>query len=272
MSKKKIVGDSVLISFLKLNSNNRFRLLTESALPGYKISKEALDELVTKRLIRGTDKLGNYVITAEGVWEIESKNNSLDKSKLLEFLDKSFFSVYNASEKPLTEKEKVALFAMIAARAFSKDSSVDLKKTALTKDTWQAVLNKSLEKLKSLELVSKLETTDLYKNHGNEHPVSYVFKRINELTKKTRGIYQSPGHQVYYLDIFSDGEITKEKLKHLIKQVLGGQGLSTTTMNELDTFCREVAHKDNIYLFDTDKHLFAKPKYDEILREALLYS
>ena len=272
--KKKIVNDSILITFLKLTSNNRFRLLTESTLPAYKLDKTILKELVTKKLIRGTDRLSHFVITAKGIWEVESKNGSINNNKLLEFLDNWLFNYYHDSEKPLSEKEKVVLFAMIAARAFSKDSAVNLRKSETIKDKWGELLNKSLEKLRALGIISKLEGNELFKKQGNEHPVSGLFRRTNNLTKKIKGIYKSPGGKIlgsiYYLDISIGGDLSKDKLKYLFKRVLGSVDLTPTKMNELDNFCRDTAHKENIYLFDTNTHLFSKPKYDKIIRDILL--
>ena len=61
----KITNKSILISFFSFKSNDRYKLLSESAIPSYKIPKDILVELENKNLIRATDTLNSYAITAE---------------------------------------------------------------------------------------------------------------------------------------------------------------------------------------------------------------
>ncbi len=271
-NKKKMKENSVIISFLDLKSNDRYRLLSESSIFSYKIPKEILSELQNKKLIRNTDTLNSYTITAKGIWDIENKNNFISELILLDYLDQKFFNVYNVSEKPLTDKQKVIIFSMLAARTFSEKSSVDLKKDETVMNTWKEIVDKSYEKLKSLNLISELDQKDLYGKSGNEHPVSNLYRHTDELPKKTRGLFKALGNQKYFLDLLQNNEISKETLSFLFKQIFNNKVLSTSEINEIDSFCREIAFTKNIYLFDPRDHIFSKPEYDEIIRETLLFS
>jgi hypothetical protein len=268
---KKLKERSVIKSFLKITSNVRFRFLKDSSVPKYKIPRDIFNDLIDKKLIRNTDKVDFYTLTLKGIWEVENKNNIMSNDILLEFLDKSFFNVYNISEKPLSEKEKVIIFSMIAARAFSEKSSVDLKKGETALNSWEEIINKSYEKMKSLPLISKLEQEDLYGKPGNEHKVSSLFRHTDALPKKTGGLFKAVGKQKYFLDLFKE-EIAKENLIYLLKQILGEKILSMKEINDIDTFCRDIAHNKNIFIFNAKEHIFSKPEVDEVIRDALLLS
>ncbi len=271
----KLKENSIIISFLYIKSNDQYRLLNESSIFSYKIPKEIINNLQDRKLIRNTDTLNNYVITAKGIWDIENKKNILNEIKLINYIDNKFFNVYKLSEKPLTDKQKVILFSMLAARTFSEKSSIDLKKDESIMNTWKEIVDKSYEKLTSLGIISELDKDDLFgkkENKRNEKPVSHLYRHTDELPKKTRGLFKAIGKQKYFLDISKDSEISKESLGFLFKQIFESKVLSLTEINEIDTFCQEIAFTKNIYVFDPREHIFSKPEYDEIIRETLLDS
>ncbi len=271
-NKKKVNENSIIITFLDLKSNVRYQLLNESSISSHKIPQKILIDLQNKKLIRSTDTLNSYTITAKGIWEVESKNSIINETILLDYLDQKLFNVYNISDKPLTDKQKVILFSMIAARTFSEKSSIDLKKEETVMDTWKEIVDKSYEKLKSLNLISKLDQKDLYGKVGTEHPVSNLYRHTDELPKKTRGLFKALGNQKYFLDLFQNSEISKENLDFLFKQIFENKVLSSADIYEIDKFCRDIASTKNIYIFDPREHLFSKPEYDEIIRDLLLFS
>jgi len=269
--KKKLKNSSVLISFLEIKSNVRFRLLSESSIPCFKIPREALTNLLTRRLIRGTDEIDNYTITARGVWEYENGKNIIDEVFLIKYLDKKFFG-FEDSQKSLSDKEKIILFSMIAARTFSKKSPIDLKKDETTNNIWQDILYNASEKLKSLDIISEKNQKEfhgkLYAPKGNEHPVSNIIRHSDQLPKKTKGLYKAPGEQKYYLDIYKDSKISKENLSYLFWLIFDDK-LSDTVIEEVVNFCREIAYDKNIYIFNLQEHIFSRPEYDDIIRDSI---
>jgi len=51
----------------------------------------------------------------------------LDENDLIKFIDDNYFDLFETG-KPISEKEKVILFGLLSARAFSEASSVDMRK------------------------------------------------------------------------------------------------------------------------------------------------
>jgi len=276
-NKSKIDNKSILISFFNFKSNVRYKLLSESAIPAYKMSKDILDELKNRNLIRATDTLDNYTITANGIWEIENREGTLDLSGFLNHIDKKLFNVYVDSNKPLNEKQKVIVFSMIVARAFSDKSTVDLNKNEDTTNAWKEITDQTYYKLRDLGIISnlKIESNDplsLYGNSSADQPVSNLYRHTDKLPKLTKGIFKAPGGQKYFLDISNDANIFKEQLKYLFELIIGTSKISYSEIDEMYTFCCDIANKKNIYVFDPIKHIFSKSKYDEIMRDVLLFN
>ena len=271
--KKKIIYDSILITILKTYKNDCAILIKNSALNTNKINKEVLEKLISEELIRSTDELNTYFISAKGIWEVEIKSNSININKMIEFISDEYFNFYNTLEKPLSSKHKVILFAMIAGRAFSKTSATKLNGN-VARDKWQEVLERAAEKLRDTSIIPKnFNTTEnLFQKRGNESPVGYLFRHNTDLKEKTKGLYQFNGMREYFLDVSFEEKIFEDKLNYLIKLLLGDTKLSHAEIELLAKFCKEVAHKENIFLFDIKNHLFAKPKYDKIIRDAFLFS
>lgn len=276
-NKSKITNKSILISFFSFKSNDRYKLLSESAIPSYKISKDILGELENKKLIRATDTLNSYTITANGIWEIENRDGTLDITGFLNHIDEKYFNAYVDSNKPLNEKQKVIIFSMIAARAFSDKSTVDLKKNEDTTNAWKEITDQTYHKLKDLGIISnlKIESKDpksLYGNPKTERPVSHLYRHTDMLPKITKGIFKASGGQNYFLDLSNDPDMFKERLNYLFDIVIGKTHISYLELDEIYNFCCDIANKKNIYVFDPTEHIFSKSKYDEIVRDVLLFN
>lgn len=267
MMKKKLKNNSVFLSFLEIKSNVRFRLLSDSSIPRFKIPRDILTNLQTKRLIRGTDEINTYTITARGVWEFENKKNVISEASLVEYLDKKLFNIYGSWKKP-TDKEKIILFSMIAARTFSEKSPVDLKKDDATMDAWRDILDEACEKLKSLKVVSKIDKKIWHEKKGNEHPVSHLIRHTDALPKKTKGLYKAAGKQRYYLDLYKDSQISKENLSYLFWLILNGK-ISITLIEEVVNFCCKISYDKSIYIFDLEEHIFSRPECDDIIKDSI---
>lgn len=266
----KLKENSVFLSFLKIRSNNRLKLLEDSAINPGIVPKEVLSSLLSSGLIRQTDKINNYVVTAKGVWEIEK--NSLGPDKLISWIDEEYFNQYHSSDKPLTDQEKVVLFSMIAIRSFSKTSAINLKKGGGMLETWGRVLEEANEKLKELNIISELKKDDLYGGFENETKVSGLFRRLTNLPKKTKGLYFSGGNSLYFLELSKEGKINKENLSYLLKQIWGGKKLSSKEVEEVYNYLCTTASKMSIYVFDLTGRVFSKPIYDSEVKDSLYNS
>ena len=219
-NKRKIIKESIFISFLKMSSNTSYELLSESSIHAHKISSEIIDELQNLNLIRGTDSLNKYAITAIGIWEVENKTNLINLPKFLAYLDEKHFDVYANSSKPLNDKQKVIIFSMIAARTFSEKSTVDLKRNDDTTNAWKEITDQVYCKLKDMGIISnlKIESQDgksLYGKPGTEKPVGNLYRHTDKLPKLTKGIYKALGQQKYCLDLSDDCGLFKEQLTYV---------------------------------------------------------
>lgn len=270
-NKKNIIKRSVFFTFLNLKSNVRGQLLREATIPSYKINRDALFHLESNNFIRKTETLGNYTITAKGIWEIEQKKNILNITNLLEFLDDKLFNISKFAEKPLSDKQKIVILSMLAIRCFSEDSPLDLKTTEQILNVVKETVDKTYQLLKSLQLISKLNEDDLYGKKGNEHPVSNLFRHTDELPKLTGGLFKAAGNQKYYLDLYNKDQISHDGIKSLFEKIIGEKKLTFIEMEMLSDFCQKISHEKSIFLFsDIKKHVFSKTKFDDVIKDSLM--
>lgn len=267
--KRKLSKNSVLFSLKDMKSNDRFKILKNSAITSSGVSKEIVDELLNKGFIR-MERINEYILTALGIWEIESKDNILDTEKLIKDFDEEIFNLYKTAEKPLIDKEKLILFSMIGARAFSQKAALNLKKDDTSNDAWKEIFDTSYEEMRNLNLISSTKEK-LYEKKGNGTPLSYLLCRANDLYKKTKGIFVQDGKQKYFLDISIDEDVDVDKLAYLLKLIFAEIKLNGKEIDEVYKFFSELAYKKNNYIFDTTEH-FSKPKFDSVIKEALLAS
>lgn len=260
-------GNSVLVSMLNVKSNEAYKLLSESGINLISITHETFDSLHAYGFIRMAEKPEKYIITVKGIWEIESQNGGMNADILLEHIDQKFFDLFSKAGQ-LTEKEKVILFAMIAVRAFSAESALDLKKGDIVLVRLEEILTSSHEFLAKHHVIDRLKLVDLFGAKGNEHPVSHLIRHTDALLKRTRGIYKTLGKQKYYLDIYDDTHLSKDGLITLFGFVFGS-GMNIELKYEVAEFCSSNAYEQSTYLFDLNVHKFANPIYDEQFNEAL---
>jgi len=263
---------SVFIWFIEIKSNDRLRIMLDSHLKSIKIPEETLNSLIKNKLIRETNVLGDYVITAHGVWEYEASKNIIDNNKLLQHIDDKYFDTYKEIGKSLSSKEKVIIFSMIAARSFSINSTVYLKNEKSILDTWEDIIVESYKLLNLLGFIGASSEGSLFGKLGNEHKVSALIRHTDSIAKKTRGIYVCAGtrDQRYYLDIYKDGKLNSDNLKFLFRLIFEGKKFSAIEMDTICKYCDTVASSKSIYIFNIREHIFHKPEYDTSIRDALL--
>ena len=267
---KKVAGNSIITKFNNIKSNDRMELLNNSSIERLQVPHSTLDTLINQDLVRETDSVGRYVITAKGVWEIESRKGIMSLTSLLNLVDDKFFNIYKEAQTPISEKHKLILFAMIATRAFSSDSSVDLKMGEKAKNAWMNILSESYDFLSALGVVKNLPRDQIFGRAGNEHPVSNVFRHTDKVPKQTRGLFKAPGDQKYFLDVCEGSSVSSEKLGFLLSQIFNQTDFNISVINKISEFCNRIASTQNVYVFAVSKHIFSNPIYDNIIRDALL--
>ena len=267
---KKLRGESVLLSCLQVKKNVRYRLLSDASIDKFGVLSKELQDLLAGGFIRESAEMSRYSITAKGIWEIETEEGILSQRRLVEYLDHKNFDLFSKKSR-LTSKEKVIVLSLLAARAFSESSCVDLKKDDATMNGWGRVIEKAYELLRALGLISDLEREKLLKTEGNEHPVSHLIRHTDALPRKTKGLYTAPGKQRYYLDLSDEREIPIDKVAFMFRLVFEGD-LGLDGMDRVLKFCNTVAYDDAILVFELASHIFANPSFDEVVKEGLRLS
>lgn len=263
---KKLKDKSILISFLRINKTPRYKLLTKSAINSAKVPTKILNFLLSEQLIGSTDEIETYTITAKGVWLVENERGALNEDSFISYIDKEYFTI--TVQKKVTDKEKVILFSMLVARTFSETSSLHLETGSPSVDVWKEILDASCDKLISLKIISKTAKDDLYTKAGNEHVVSNLIRHNIYLSPKIKGIYHSLGKQKYYLDIYNNSQISKDKLSYLFWKIFNGE-LNSESLEEVAKFCSKMSNDMSIHVFNLDDHIFSTPKYDLIVKDCL---
>jgi len=272
--KSSLVENSVLITLLKTQSATRYRLISKSKLAAIDVAGDALSSLLGKGFVQSTGDFDSYIMTAKGVWKFECELRILNEDKLFSYLNDNYFTTGNLLTKDKTElndKERVILLTMIAARAFSEASAVDLKMGDVARDKWKEILCCSFILLKEMGFLQNTKKTSFGDNEGNEHFVISLFRHNTKMLQKTQAIYRYTGEYVYYLDLFRNGALSTEKLSYLFWKIFQGN-ITQQQIDRITQFCNEVASKEQIFLFDMTKHKFGLPNYDRIIKNCLLDS
>jgi hypothetical protein len=267
---EKLREGSVFLSCLEVKNNVRFKLLNEAAVESFRIETGVLADLVAEGLVRQSANASSLTLTAKGIWDVEKSQGIIDEARLVEYLDQKHFDLFGGTPK-LTDREKVIILSLIAARAFSKESCVDLHKDDATMDIWQRIIEKSLPALKDLGIAGKLSSDVLLARRGNEHPVSDLLRHSDALQRKTKLLFLAPGKQKYYLGLYDGSTIAVDKLGFLFHLIFEDR-LDVDDMDKVLALCADVAHNDGILVFDPAEHPFAKPGVDDKIRESLIRS
>lgn len=267
-SNKRLISNSILLTFIKLKSNDRNLILNKSALPRHQTKKDEHTQLLQQGLIREADgKIDQHVITAKGIWEIEKEKKLISDLQVLAFIEREYFTFVEAN-KPLSDKEKMVLLSMVLARVFSSDVAMHLTSDSVM-DVWRDIFIIAHDFLKENKLVFSDADHDLSrKEKGNAHPVFYRMVRLNNLPKSTHNIFKFSEKRKYYLDIDIDSDEGAKKISLILRLVF-------ERVPDFNLFCEtlklsnEIAYTHATKVIDNTKYL--SPKYDKVIEGALKY-
>lgn len=241
---KKFKDDiSIFVRFLQANSNSVLDYLDSAAISSDKIDPIVLQELIDCGYIRLSKDFSKYVMTGNGVWVIENLLEIIDLQMLLNAIDEYKYNVKWGGK--LSDKEKVVILSLIALRAFYEKTPLNRKNKADFVSNVYEVIMKSHDFLNN-----NLNNfnVDLLKEK-RENKVDAVFVRLQNLPKKTHGIYKF-GNSKSWLDIYSekDNLINKENLGYLLWKIFGGD-LNLEKQDAINNFCSEILldHKNYVY-------------------------
>src|SRR3989338_3793566 len=96
---KKSKSKSIIILFLDMNSNNRFRLLSQSSLDILSVPPLELNWLKNNNLVRDIDEINKITLTGKGVYIEEKRRIQINEEVLIDCIDDEFFNINSFSSK-----------------------------------------------------------------------------------------------------------------------------------------------------------------------------
>ncbi|MFX0133131.1 MAG: hypothetical protein ACFFDN_05755 [Candidatus Hodarchaeota archaeon] len=268
---KKLEKNSVFLTILKTRKNNIYSYMNNSKISKNLLIDNILQKLLEEGFVQSFEGINNYVITIKGIWKYESINDIINLNKLFVHINKhKMFNLKKDIKMDVIDTEKMLLFGMISARAFSKDSSVDLKKDDFTKEKWKEVFEKSHSLLKNMKFLTK-DYEKIFTGTKNVHIISSLFRHANKLPKKTKTIYRYSGNHEYYLNIFHNNIFNEDELSYLLYLIFNGD-LNSLQITEIVQFCNNISNEYFIYLYDPNNYLFYMPEFDVHIQRSLIKS
>lgn len=262
----KLKKKSILISFIELKSNSRYRYIIDSAQELNQYNKSDINELINNKLIRETENINNYAITGKGIWSIEG-DSLISIEGFIEYIDNKYFDIAISNEK-ITDKEKVILFSLITARSFSEASAISLKNDSLVLDSCKRIIDNSYLILYEFKIIK--EINNLFGKKGNEHIVSHLIRHTDALPKKTKGIYKASGNQNYFLEIVENDDIINiDKLCYIIQCIVSSNTyIKFNDILSIFENCKIISYNEAAYLNTNLNKSFINPYYDDIIKNA----
>ncbi|WP_321429046.1 hypothetical protein [uncultured Methanolobus sp.] len=263
----KMQKSSIYLTFLRGNKNNILQYLDDSAVFSENLDPQVAHELVEKGFIRSGNDFSKYVMTAKGVWEIESLLGKISFEILMDDIDEYKYDIKWGGDLP--NKEKVVILSLVALRAF-------YEKTPLNRKNGE----KSIQNIHQvvLETINFLNSSiDDFKydmpKETRESPVNSIFARLQKLPELTRGIYKFNKESQSWLDIYDEEKetLSEDKLSYLLWKVFGGN-LSFEEQNKINAFCNNVLYNHKNYVYNSEElqsFVFADISYQNAISNSL---
>lgn len=267
-NENKLVEGSIFKQLLWSWSNQVLEYLDSASVSSEKIDPLILNELIEKEFVRGGSEFSKYVLTAKGVWEIEATLEKIDSQLLLDYIDKSKYFVKWGGN--LSNKEKVVILSLIALRAFCEETPLNRKNGIRSLDNINEVMTKSIIFLKENVNDFNLKLSE----DAREGPINSIFARLQELPKKTRGLYKfNKKESKGWLDVYDEekGKLSEEKLAYLLWKVFGGN-LSFEKQNTINKFCNDILYDHKNYVYNSkeiESFIFSGIAYQNIISNSL---
>lgn len=265
----KYVGGSVFLGLLAMGSKTRrMRVLLDAAVSASALGSSG-SELVVLGLADHAGADHRITLSAKGIWEAEQSKSILDTAGLLTYIDEKWFNCFAESKSALTDKEKLILFTLLAARAFSAETGVRLSRKQ-THRAWVELVLSASDFLRSYDIIGDIGTEEALRPASagtGPPPVVKFFRHTDDLPKKTDGIYIAKQLN-YYLDLESDGAIDKGRLARLFGLILEEKA-DFTTAEALGSFCRDRAYDIAVQVLPPNAPNFASLEFDQLLESSL---
>lgn len=262
---RKVNKNSIILSFLRMTSNTIMDYLDKASVNSSDIPPKLTQNLIEKGFIRGGEEFSQYIITAMGVWEIETYLRSINSDILIDEIDRYKFEIKKGGN--LNNQDKVITLTLIALRSFYEKTPLNRNNESALEKILE-ILNESKGFLKSMDRVSDFEFT----KPSNEDYVEAIFRRSNDLKKRTRGIYCFGGKK-HWIEIYDENtkEISQDKLGYLLWKIFGGD-LSIEQQDKITQFCENIQNRYKNYVYNANERqdfVFSTIRYKNIIKDAL---
>jgi len=263
------VRGSIYLGLMEMRSKTRrMRVLLDASLGGNALGSLG-GELVGQGLAvyAGADR--RITLSAKGIRTAEQIKGVLDLDGLLSYMDNKWLSLFDEVGGAPNDKERLVLFALLAARSFSPETGANMTRKE-TFGAWTELLISSSAFLKERGFSQELELTAILSTSNvgpGLHPLRNFFRYTENLPRKTDGIYVASAN-VYYLGLLADGAIDKTKLAFLFRLVLEDRA-DFAMIGEIGDFCRDRAYDTAVKVLPLGHQSFASQEIDRLIVDAL---
>lgn len=271
IKKKKfqIRKNSMFITLIEATQSNVLQIIHNSAIPGHTLSSESLKQLLEQKMIKKNDDTLKYIITARGIWAAEKRLDIINETVLLDYFETKKFSLPIEKTEDLEYREKVIIFSLIATRSFSKKSWLNVQSQSGLQECLKDIFDLAAQKLVDLNVITPKNKTELYYRAAHDPPALSILRRVPGIQARTKFIYQHDTSLHYWLEMPESDDEFVSKLAWLFFMIFK-EKLSFENLDSINEFCIEISHEKSIFVFDLDQHTFASPKYDELVKDAII--
>lgn len=264
------VGGSVFLGLMAMGSKSRrMRVLLDASVPAGALGSAGAD-LVAAELADYASADKRITLSAKGIWAAEQTRDTLDPARLLDFIDQKWFDCFAESRSLPNDKEKLVIFTLLAGRAFSVGTAVDLSNKRVHVP-WTDLTLSAEEFLRDYGIITDSRVTEALRSEGTGTslpPVVKFYRYTEYLPKKTEGIYVAKGNNNFYLDIDTQGVVDPAKLTYLFKLVLDDQA-DLAFAEAIADFCRDRAYDIAVRVIPQTEPNFASLEHDRLMKSAL---
>jgi hypothetical protein len=266
LSKKKLEKKSAFLTLIKLSSNDAYKIISNSSMKFDNVFHDEISNLRRMNYVSIPDekeKLDELVISARGIWHIETSQGILGLNEILDYLQSTKLE-FPKAKQTLTDNEKVIICSMLAIRTFSENVNMDLTSSDLCR-RWQDIIeNEIIPKLRERNLI-KIESV-IDKRTGND-PIPYLLRHANDLPQKTNSIFEPTKRNKYYLSLnIENRRKSISQITYLLKKIFSEID-SDQTSTDIYTFLCDIAHSHSLFVVQSFD--FINNDWDQILKESL---
>ncbi len=258
----------IVLMIAKKKSNDRSKILRDSAIDSNYIDDELKNELIDGGYVQTIANTSQLSLTAKGVWTVESKEEGTSIEDLISGIDDLYYNEFKGMR--ITSSNKIVVFAMISMRTFSENSTVDVKLEKNVSEYWWKIFLEVNDFLLKMGVISEKDSLRKEKpNSGIEDKASNLIRHSDKLPRYTYDVFSKSGKNQYWLELTNEkGNIDTDKLAFLIKQILR-DSITDSNCDEYWKFANNLCldHRYEVESSYDDEELLSC-EYDSDIRRA----